>query len=423
MSRPWDWSAVGLDADPVPGSAADVRATAQEARGTADLIARQATALRSVSARSDDAWRGEAAREFRLAAAPLADAIAKAEGRYRDLAGALETHADGLELLQSQADAALERAEDARQALRRADVVAAGAEPGSAEEQDHRDAQDRADRDLEAERALLRRIAGDGPVGSAGEFGALNDALVAAVELAGDDELKDTWWDEVKQGIHESRGWMNTLHDALTALTPLLLLVAMVFPVFAFAAGLVVAALMLAITLALTAAGDATMEDVGADVVGLGAACFGLGALRAVGTATRVTRQSVISSSASRAAKASRAGAPARKAAARERQAHLDASQRLGREADAISADVTVRIVDGLVTGGALELHLMSKVGSQMGPAARRHYRDGIITGLSNGLLGAASGVADGKAALEEYGEVQRGTYWSSKLAIHVGSL
>lgn len=421
MSRPWDWSALGLDGDPVPGSAADVRATATEARGTADLIAEQSGTLRTASSRSGDAWEGEAAQEFRLAAGPLADAIAKAEQRYRDLAAALDDYASGLEDLQPQVDGALERAQDAARARRQADLTWADAEPGSPQEQDHRDALDRADADLDAEKALLRRLVGLGGVGDDGEFGELNDALVRAVARAGDDDLRDTWWDEVKQTIHESRGWLNVVHDVLTALGPVLLIVAIAFPVAAFVIGLAAAAVMLTITALLAASGDATAADVAADVAGLGLACVGLGAARAMAAATKVTRQSVIASSAAHGAEGAAKGVPARKAAAATRRAVEKRTAEMNAYADRWSTSRAVKIADGLLTGGVLELQLMRRAGAHIGDLGARNYRAGMITGLTTGVTGDVGLAIDAREIIGNVREFHEGTYWSSKVRVRVG--
>lgn len=416
MTRPWDWSALDLDADPVPGSVPDVRATAQEARGTADLIAHQSTALRSASARSGDGWQGQAAREFRLAAEPLADAIAKAERRYRDLARALDAYADGLDQLQPQVDAALERAEDAWLAHRRADLAASDAEAGSPEEQDHRDATERAERDLAAERALLRRLVGDGPVGADGEFGALNDALVAAVELAGDDELKDTWWDDVKQKIHESRVVLDGVRDFLKAMGPVLMVLAFV-PVIgqvAAAAGIIATVASLLITTVQALAGDATAEEVRDELIATGLTVVGFGAARSANAALTGIRRSVIDSGSARAAHG--LSGPAATRATARRRAELTI------EAERIAGPGGVGVLDEIFTGGAAAMMLTRGL-SIGGPRAKELLAPGVLNGLVNGVPGFVGTASDAVDLWHVAGRLRHHEYVSGLRRVHVGSL
>lgn len=418
MSRPWDWSALGLDADPVPGSAPDVRATATEARGTADLIAEQTGTLRTASSRGGEAWEGEAAQEFRLAAQPLADAIAKAERRYRDLAAALDDYARGLEDLQPQVDAALERAEDAERARRRADLTGADAEPGSTQEQDHRDALDRADADLAAEKALLRRLVGLGAVGEDGEFGELNDALVRAVARAGDDELRDIWWDEVKQTIHESRGWLNVTKDVLGWIGTISSVVAMFAgPLAPLFIGISIGAgvCSLFITLAESLAGDATAGDVLTDLAGVGLSFIGLGAGVQVARANLKLTESVVHTTAGRATAGMTRGR-ATDALRREIKSGLET------RASALSRNTWLDVDDAFFSGGLIRLARTRNLG-EVGPSGEIHYRTGVWwagTAAASNLVNNASFIS---GTAQQVGSVVNGTYWRDKTRVSVGSL
>ena len=118
MARPTDWSAVGMQLDPVPGDPAEIRQSASSARSIEQAIAEQVRRLNSL--KDGKGWESESGTKFHDSAGDLAGAIEKAKGRYTELAAALDQWADGLEGLQREADAALLQAQDARDAHRAA---------------------------------------------------------------------------------------------------------------------------------------------------------------------------------------------------------------------------------------------------------------------------------------------------------------
>jgi len=428
VSRPWDWSPLDLAADPVPGDPTDIRSSATAARATGTSIETQSRRLRRLA--TAEGWDSESGRTFTTAAEPLADAIDKAKQRYLDLASALDTYADGLEDLQRQADAARLDADDAQEARRTADkfVVPGETDPFEIDRQEaaRTRAVDLADTDLADAKAVITRLVGTG--GDAdGEYGALNDRAVAAIRLAGDDELRDTWWDGVKQVVHDARGVLGAIKDVLNALGPLLAILAIIFPAAALGlliAGIVMAALTLAITLAQASAGDASLSDVMADLAGVGLACIGFGGARAMAGLVAGTRTSVISSQSMRNAQRAAAQAPARKVDAVYDRVRKQSEAALTQRASSIGSDLGTRIVDGLVGGGAREMQLLRRLAENGGgPLAQASWRPGVIVGVGTGVPSLVVDVKSGVESALDVGALVTDSYWTQKMQIRVGSL
>ncbi|MBF4600757.1 hypothetical protein ITJ55_08035 [Frigoribacterium sp. VKM Ac-1396] len=418
MSRPWDWSPLDLAADPVPGDPTEIRSSAVAARATGTSIETQSRRLRRLA--KADGWDSESGRTFTTSAEPLADAIDRAKQRYLDLAAALDTYADGLDDLQRQADRARLDADDAKEARRTADrfVVPGETDPVEVERQEaaRTRAVDLADADLADAKAVITRLVGSGGDAS-GEYGALNDRAIAAIRLAGDDELRDTWWDGVKQVVHDAQGALNITKDVLSVLGFVLGLAAMFAgPLAPLLLGLsiAVAALSLLITLAQAVAGDATPADVLGDIANLGMACVGLGGLRAVSRAVTATKTSVTHSGA-----AVRANAAAPKHANAVR---AQARRELSARADAIGRNPTVRFVDELVGGGGLELFLVRRL-ARGGPSATAHYGPGMLWAGISGPVGLVGHVGDVVTVKTIVSDLADGSYRQKRREPVVGSL
>ena len=427
MTRPSDWSALDLASDPVPGRPDDIRATATDARGTAQLIESQVSDLRRLG--TAEGWDADSGRTFAMEAPVLADAVARAQARYVGLAAALDAYAAGLEGLQRRADAALADAEDAAVAGRRARALPVDATPGTVAEADQIETRERAiaasSSDHDDALGVVHQLVGSG---GGGELSLLDDAFVAALVAAGDDELKDSWLDPAKQFVHENRGVINVVKDVLKALGPVLTVAAIVFPAAApalLAVGLALAAVTLLLTLAQAVAGDATVGDVLGDLVDVGMAVVGLSGARAVATAVAATRKSVVASSSMAAARRAVAGpVPARKATAMFRRARLKESARVIRQADAIAASPVTRLLDGLFTGGASELYQLRRlIAGGGGPLAAQAWRPGILWAAAVGPYGTVDFVRSGIEIAGHVVDHLSGTYWDRKTAIHVGSV
>jgi hypothetical protein len=417
VSRPWDWSPLDLVAEPVPGDPVDIRSSAAAARATGTSIEKQSRRLRWLA--TTEGWDSESGRTFTTAAEPLADAIDKAKQRYRDLASALDTYALGLTDLQRQADIARLDADEAREARRAADkyIVPGETDPFEIERQEaaRSRAVDLADTDLAAAKAVITRLVGTGG-DTDGEYGALVDRAVAAIRLAGDDELRDTWWDGVKQVVHDHRGLLGAIRDVLNALGPVLAVLSFVPVIGPFALGLGIAAavVLLVITLAQAGAGDATPADVGAELLGVGLSIVGLGAAKGALMATSGMRRSIIDSVSAR----SLAGVTAKAAKKRRVVERRAISGRL----DAVAKSPAVTALDNLLLGGAAEMFAMRRVAAG-GPKARELFVPGVVSALTNGLLGAGQNVQALLSTGRTASDITVGNYWAEKTKIHVGSL
>jgi hypothetical protein len=430
MSRPWDWSPLDLASDPVPGDPTEIRSSAVAARATGTSIETQSRRLRRLA--KAEGWDSESGRTFTTSAEPLADAIDKAKQRYLDLATALDTYADGLEELQRQADAARLDADEAKEARRTADkfVVAGETDPFEIDRQEaaRTRAVDLADTDLADAKAVITRLVGTGG-DTDGEYGALNDQAIAAIRLAGDDELRDTWWDGVKQVVHDARGVLGAIKDVLNALGPVLAAVGLLVMLFSgpvgwiIALGIAAAAATLAITSVQALAGDATKEDVIADLVGLGMAIVGLQSLNGMKFAVAGATRSIASSSASRAG-AARAGAvPARKVETARKTAEEGARNGVFRAADEAGQKPFVVLVDGLLTGGWAELSAVMKLGPG-GALAAEMKTMGLRWAVTGGTAGAYSVVTELQQMTTVVPGLLDGTYWEDKkTSVQVGSL
>ncbi|WP_396599809.1 hypothetical protein [Frigoribacterium sp. R86507] len=430
MSRPWDWSPLDLASDPVPGDPTDIRSSAVAARATSTLIETQSRRLRRLA--KAEGWDSESGRTFTTSAEPLADAIDKAKQRYLDLATALDTYADGLEELQRQADAARLDADEAKEARRTADkfVVPGETDPFEIDRQEaaRTRAVDLADTDLADAKAVITRLVGTGG-DTDGEYGALNDRAIAAIRLAGDDELRDTWWDGVKQVVHDARGVLGAIKDVLNALGPLLAAVGLAVALLGgpigwiIIAGIAVAAASLAITSAQAMAGDATQEDVIADLIGLGMAIVGLQSLNAMKFAVAGATRSIASSAASRAGAARAASVPARKAESARKAAEESAESAVFRSANAAARHPGVITADSLLTGGWAELWSVLRLG-RGGPAASEMRARGITWALAGGAANASDLVGATREVLTLLPDIRDGSYWTTKHShVQVGSL
>lgn len=427
MARPSDWSAVGMQLDPVPGDPAEIRQSASSARSIEQAIAQQVERLNSL--KDGEGWESESGEKFRDSAGDLAGAIEKAKGRYTQLAAALDQWADGLEGLQREADAALLQAQDAQDAHRAAANQTITADEDTPEHQDQVDAQNRAlsaaQGDIDAAAAIVRRIGG--PFGEEGEYGELAGRVADRIRQGADDGLKDGWFDHVKQAIHGARGVLNVIKDALDAVGTVLLVVTVVAAIFFPAAlpvialiGLAVAGAKLLITATQSMAGDASAGDVGKDAIGFALAAVGFGAAKYASSAMGMLRGAV---GETRAASAAAAARNSNAGVGGELTAFLRGGDAGIREAEAIGRKPLTAFLDTFVTGGLMETAQVLKLApdSALAREAAKH------AALANGVV-AGSGLPSLPGLPESVENVvSAGTdwdgYWKSKSEIHVGSL
>lgn len=420
MVRPTDWSAVDLPADPVPGDPATIRQSASSARSIERSIEEQVARLNRL--KDGKGWESDSGKAFQSSAGDLAGAIEKAKGRYTELAAALDEFATGLEGIQRQADAALADAEAATRAHSVAANTTISADPGTPEHQDQVDAQNRAlgsaQDDLNAAKQTVARLGG---TGEGGEYGELAQRVASRIVKGADDALKDHWYDHVKQWIHDARGVLNVIKDVLNAVAIVLLVVALFIPGANILAGIALAGLIMStITFGITAAqafaGDATPKDLIWAAVGVAASAVGFGALKSMSSALPAVTRSVGQSGAMAAANSARAVGGSFGAAYSTRYAEI-----LERAA-AIGKNPAVKVVDGMLTNGSIELMLVRRLAAG-GAAASDAMSYALRPAIGASVLGA-KGLWDGANEIKEnWTDLWDGTYWKSATAIHVGSL
>ena len=300
MSRPTDWAPLA-DRDPIPGDPDRVRAEAKRLGAVADEIAGQVTQLKSIAAA--DGLEGDYVQTLTDGATKLSDSLSKVTGRYREVSGALVTYVPLLEAAQSESLRIRERAQAAeaerlkQQNLMNAVVVPAEPQPlppdadatqraahdkAAQDRTDqleasgrHRRAMESAEGEIEKARTDLRRVEGQRDDAA--------DAAARRIKQGSDDEVKDSWWDNVKDWIHKNSGWISEVTKILGYVGVGVMVLCLFVPglnVLA-AAGLALSVASLAGHTALALSGDGSWADVGLDVLAL--ATFGVGRIAAGG--------------------------------------------------------------------------------------------------------------------------------------------
>lgn len=208
-SSGWDWSPVGLDADPTPGSVESVESLASELEASAERLWRQSNALSGVHATiASPYWSGVAAEVFAERLRHVIDGIRAASARHRDGADAARSWSGAMSEAQSAADRAQREAEEAQAELAVAEA-SGGALPG------HADAQLR----LEESRARARTARDQYETDEEAFVRRLDATLYGALPHATMPELEDF------VGVFGTLTGVETtarprLLDLLTALTP-----------------------------------------------------------------------------------------------------------------------------------------------------------------------------------------------------------
>jgi hypothetical protein len=284
VSRPTDWSPVGLAHDPVPGDPETVRAGGKSYLDVAEAIDR--TAAKMAALDSDGAV-SQALDALVEQKKNVVDDVRKAHGRYQQTGQALVTYASALEQAQSDADAALARAR-----------TAAG---------DHDDAErsrrhylslsdDATDATEKVQyRNLATQHEGNAQQASSQVTAAQNDVQAAsgdrdrAAETAKDDiqdfishdGLKDGWWDnwgsKVVSAITDVAGWVSTIAGVLALAVCWIPVVGQAAAAVLLTVSAVAAAVEAIGNIVLAATGDRSWTDAIIAVAGAALACVGLG--------------------------------------------------------------------------------------------------------------------------------------------------
>ncbi|WP_243075610.1 hypothetical protein [Microbacterium sp. SS28] len=253
MSRPADWSPLGLASDPVPGDPDVVALTGRMYVGTADAIVRAAADLtrlldeRFGQAESIDAIRDESE--------DVANRIRRAEERYRGVGEAMTAYAPKLRTAQSESAAALQRAIDGHAELAQADRMV-DYYRGRVEDPSTPPA------NLPGYEARLAewtrthaaaRAEGTGAEGDVAHAVAVRDsaagtaiAAIRLVESSGD--LNDSWWDNTVQFIQDHKDTIDFVVNVIGWVATAVMVVAIFIPGLNVIVG-VVALIAAAVTL------------------------------------------------------------------------------------------------------------------------------------------------------------------------------
>ncbi|RBY96221.1 hypothetical protein DQ237_10165 [Blastococcus sp. TF02-8] len=265
-ARSGDWSLLGHDRDPVPGSPEEVERLANGYASTARDIERLAGQLRRLS--NLEGWTGEAAEVFAEAAEDLSDDLRGAERRYEELADAVRAWVGPLTTARDESAGALSQAEQADEKRRQnaTDGLAGVADPTPEQlaaddlrQQNLADAGDESD-------AARQRLAN-----ALEELESAANRTADKIRRAGEHGA-DRWWNDFGGFVREISDVLKVIAIVLEVIAIVLIVVAMVFTgPFALVAGAVVSTLLLGIhtAMVLSDVEGATWTDVIMDVISL----------------------------------------------------------------------------------------------------------------------------------------------------------
>lgn len=276
-SRPHDWTALGLDADPVPGAPDVVSAESRRLGQTAQELRAQIALLRQIS--QDATLKGQYAGMLRAHAQQLSTDLDKVATRYEAVAGATSEWAGNLADAQAQSLAALNMAQGPYEQLRKlqAPVQPAAGAPApamqqyAADERAYQQAQSSAQAAMSDAQVLLTRAAGHRDTAGAAAAGKINGAAR--------DSLADSWWDQFKQEIGAIAGNLKAIATIIgyvataCAILAVILTGPLALVFLLIAGGLLLTELGLHTILAAT--GNGSWVDVGLDTFALATLGYG----------------------------------------------------------------------------------------------------------------------------------------------------
>ncbi|MFJ9346957.1 hypothetical protein [Streptomyces sp. NPDC101237] len=345
MSRPKDWSPVGLDSDPVSGDPEAVARLGRRFRSVADAIRRQTGNIEALC--GVDGWQSDAANEFRRTAEGTV-------GRLKSVLDRFETAAD---LLGEQTEQPDEKYASVLASSQQAADKARNDAERDCEERDRLDrsldALDTSASDYEQRKRDLtsKRDEVDGRVGDAAKrVHAAKNARDRAGERAAralealidHDRLKDSTWENVKgalKTVADIAGWVATACALASLLVGWIPVIGWALAGVLDAIALLATMVSLACHLVLVFSGDASIADLVLDGValltlGLGRAALSAGkaaaaGVRGVQTASRSARADFLAANSLTGRSAKAANTLKGKATKLANQAAEDASRRL----------------------------------------------------------------------------------------------
>ncbi|MEV2193739.1 putative T7SS-secreted protein [Streptomyces phaeochromogenes] len=277
MARPKDWNPL-RESDPVPGDPEGIRDQVKHMKKIAEYLRTQAAALTAMA--DADNLKGKYAEKLGEESRGLGRKLDQAGDRYREVKGHLSNWADELEDFQRKADKALGDAQDAQRVI---DTHAAQADDasGSGDKKGKDGGGDcagedpalkRAKEDLENARSRLNTAAGD--------YEERADHFAGKIRSSIDDDMKDSWWNDVKGWIADA-DWLGDLADWMSWAATIVGFAAMFFPFL----GPLALALTIGVALihfAQAATGNGSWFDVIMDIGALKLARNGIKAAKAV---------------------------------------------------------------------------------------------------------------------------------------------
>ncbi|MET9729154.1 putative T7SS-secreted protein [Streptomyces sp. NPDC006458] len=294
MSRPKDWSPVGLDSDPVAGDPAEVARLGRRFRGVADRIRKQSGNIEALC--GVDGWQSDAADEFRKSAEGTVGRLKQVLDRFETAADLLgEQHdepdtkyASILASSQETADRARRDAEidrDERDALSR--TLDTLDERADDHERRKKELTRKRDEAVERIQAAVERVHEAKDTRNR----AAEKAARALEDLIDHDKLKDSAWENIKgalKSIADIAGWVATVCAVTSLLVGWIPVVGWALAGVLDAIALLATAVALACHLVLVFTGDASIADLVLDgiallTLGLGRAALSAGKAAAAG--------------------------------------------------------------------------------------------------------------------------------------------
>jgi hypothetical protein len=280
--RPYDWSPLGLDSDPVPGNPETVSAESRRLGQTAQELRTQITMLQQIA--SDATLKGQYAGTLRAHAQQLSQDLGKVATRYESTADATDEWSGNLAEAQAASLSALRAAESPYEQLRRlqappppaASASAAAQQQYATDKQQYQQAQSSAQAALtDAQRLLGQATTNRDTTGA---------AAARKISDASHDSLADSWWDQFKQMISGIANNLKTIATVIGYIATACAILAVILTgplalVFLLLAGGLLLT-ELGIHTVLAATGNGSWVDVGLDVAALATLGYG-GALDA----------------------------------------------------------------------------------------------------------------------------------------------
>lgn len=295
MKRPTSWAPLA-ESDPLPGDPDRIETEATRLRNLAVEMRSQVSRLRQVANENENV--GDFSVKLREAAGDLAGKLEKVIGRYEQVSGHLRGWAPDLRYAQEESVKALTKAQEAERTRDANTTISAVPSPNDppptpaeeAAERTRQQALSGASEELRQAREQLGNAMEHAQSRGSHWAGKIEDSI--------EDEVEDSWWDNVKDFVDRNAGWIKVVTDILSYVATGLAVLAIFIPgvnlIVWGAIGLT--ALVLASHTLLASTGNGSWADVALDVFAL--ATFGAGKIITSGIkgASAATRTAAVTS-------------------------------------------------------------------------------------------------------------------------------